>query len=338
MKKRLFYLDFIRALSVLFIIVFHFNCSIGSHGVYNDVYNVPIIFYDYKNGNLGQIGVSLFFIISGAGLMLSNQHKFNIKEYIKKRFFAIFPLFYFAYFCVTCYYFMRYASLNPFGVGRRKISFVLTILGMDGYLSPIIPNYYIIGEWFLGCIILLYFLFPLLRLLLLKTKSYVAIISVFVLYIITIQLYSLEIYPIEYFVTARICEFFFGMFAVVYLPEMKKSYCYIAMVIVIIWFVLYIPLAQIHKTVIMGIALYIILAYIGQHIPELYCKPFYNISKYSYPTYLLHHVIIEQICSRFENIHFSLLETYFLLLICFIAIITFTLLFHQLYVQIKRII
>lgn len=65
MKKRVFYLDFIRALSALFIIVFHFNCSIGGHEIYKSVSNIPIIFYEYKNGNLGQIGVSLFFIISG---------------------------------------------------------------------------------------------------------------------------------------------------------------------------------------------------------------------------------------------------------------------------------
>lgn len=331
MRQRVFYLDFIRAMSVVFIVIFHFNCSIGSHGIYSEVYDIPIVFYAYKNGNLGQIGVSLFFIISGAGLMLSNQQEFNIREYAKKRLRAIYPMFYLAYFCVTCYFFLRYASLNPFGVKRSKISFILTILGMDGYLSPIVPNFYILGEWFLGCIILLYILFPLLRKIMLTIQPWVATVGVFIIYILVVNFYYFETYPIQYFVLARICEFFFGMLAVIYISKIKKWHLCVAITIVIIWFIWYIDLAEIHKTVIMGIALYIIFAYIGQHFPEIWQKPFQILSKYSYPAYLLHHVIIEQICSRFENAHFSLFETYFLLLICFISIIFFTWLFIKLY-------
>lgn len=335
MKKRVFYLDFIRALSVVFIIIFHFNCSIGSHGIYNNVSSAPIIFYEYKNGNLGQIGVSLFFIISGAGLMISNYQNINMKEYIKKRIFAIFPMFYFAYFCVTCYYFVRYASLNPFGVGRSNASFLLTILGMDGYLSPVIPNFYFIGEWFLGAIILFYFLFPILRKLLLKVP-HITVVCVLILYIITTTFYSFESFPIEYFIGARICEFFFGMYSVVYFPEMRRWQLCIAGMIAAIWFVWYIPLAQIHKTVVMGIALYVIFAYIGQHISGSFRQPFYSISKYSYQVYLLHHVIIEQICTRFDNMPISLFEIYFLLLTCFIFIVAIVVIFNILYSAVKK--
>lgn len=224
MKKRIFYLDFIRALSFIFIVIFHFNVSIGAHNIYVNSTNIPIIFYDYKNGNLGQIGVSLFFIISGAGLMLSNKENFNLKHFFNKRIFSLFPMFYLAYFLVTCYYFIRYASLNPFGVMRGKASFVWTILGMDGYLAPLIPNYYLLGEWFLGCIILLYCLFPVLRYLLIKMNKYVSILLVGLIYIITVQFYPFENYPIEFFVIARMLEFFFGMFVIMYIPKIKGLY------------------------------------------------------------------------------------------------------------------
>lgn len=337
MKKRVFYLDFIRALSVIFIIVFHFNCVIGAHGVYQNVERIPIIFYQYKNGNLGQIGVSLFFIISGGGLMLTRQHEFKTKEYVKKRFFAIFPMFYLAYFCVTCYYFVRYASLNPFGVLREKASFILTILGMDGYLSPVIPNYYIIGEWFLGCIILFYFLFPFLRMLLLKTNLWISTICVFVIYAVAVNFYPFDSFPIEYFVLSRIMEFFFGMVAVQYISKIKKWHLCISCIMLVALFGWYIPVPQIYKTTIMGISLYIILAYIGQHISECYQNPFYIISKYSYPAYLLHHVIIDQICCRFDGIVLSLFDTYFLLIVCIIAIILCTFLYNKLFVFIQKI-
>ena len=86
----------------------------------------------------------------------------------------------------------------------------------------------------------------------------------------------------------------------------------------------------------MGISLYVIFAYVGQHIPESFQHPFCSISRYSYPTYLLHHVILEQICSRFENIKLSLSETYFLFIVCIAVIMITTILFYNLYERIRN--
>ena len=337
MNKRVFYLDFIRALAAFMIIVFHFNVSVGSHGVYNNSSTLPIIFYEYKNGNLGQIGVSLFFIISGGGLMLSCEKEFEVLQYIRKRILAIFPMFYTAYFIVLCYYFFRYLSLNPFGVLRDKWTFVLTVIGMDGYLSSVISNYYLIGEWFLGCIILFYFLFPLLRYLLLKTGPWISMGCVLAVYLLTVYIYPFREYNIEYFVFARIVEFFLGMLSVKYFQKIKGWQFGIALIVIAIWLVFFVPIAQIHKTVLMGIFMYIVLAYIGQNIGIKYQKSFMIISKYSYPVFLLHHVIIEQICARFENTHLALGDTYFLLMICIIAIAGFTVLFSKFFKEFKNI-
>ena len=145
-------------------------------------------------------------------------------------------MFYLAYFIVLAYYFVRYTSLNPFGVEREKWTFILTLIGMDGYLCPVVPNYYFLGEWFLGCIILLYILFPVLRLLLLKTNTYVAIAIIGVVYICTIEFYPFENYPIEYFVLARLLEFFLGMFVVEYMPKIRKNVVCIAGLMVVLFF------------------------------------------------------------------------------------------------------
>ena len=338
MKKKVFWLEFIRALSVVFIVIFHFNCSIGAHGVYMNSSSCPIIFYEYKNGNLGQIGVSLFFIISGTGLMLSNRENFNLKNYFKKRIMALYPMFYLAYFLVTGYYFMRYASLNPFGVPRSKISFVLTVLGLDGMLSPVIANYYVLGEWFLGAIIILYILFPALRLFLIKTPKAVAFIVMVIIYIVIVQTYSFTSYPIEYFALARSMEFFFGMFVAVYVTEVKRWMLIICSIILGCWFFIDIPLAQIYKTSIMGGVLFSIFAFIGQKIPSRIERIFKLIGKYSYPTFLLHHIVIEQIVSRFDNVKLSLFETYFLLLVVVGAIVLFVYLFNKIFLKIKSVI
>lgn len=179
-------------------------------------------------------------------------------------------------------------------------------------------------------------MFPLLRRLLVRKGARIAWACVLIIYILTTFFYNFEIYPIEYFVLSRVCEFFFGIFAAIYLPEIKRWHMCIAVIAVIIWSSFDVPLPQIHKTVIMGISLYIILAYIGMRVPELWHSIFCSISKYSYPAYLLHHVIIEQICSRFDNIKLGLCETVFLFMVCIVILIISTLLFYKIFTEIRN--
>lgn len=54
---------------------------------------------------------------------------------------------------------------------------VLSVLGLDGYALPYTPTFYKVGEWFLGCLILLYVLFPLL-LRLQKNRAWAAALAV----------------------------------------------------------------------------------------------------------------------------------------------------------------
>lgn len=50
-KERIFYLDFIRALSVIMIVTFHFNCSLGTVGISG--FNK--IFANFTNGDWEQL-------------------------------------------------------------------------------------------------------------------------------------------------------------------------------------------------------------------------------------------------------------------------------------------
>lgn len=84
-NERLFYLDFIRAFATVSILLTHFNA------IYLYI-NPPmpekaVITTTVANIYIGNFGVSLFFIISGAALMYVYQEKCNLKDYFKKKIF-----------------------------------------------------------------------------------------------------------------------------------------------------------------------------------------------------------------------------------------------------------
>lgn len=318
-KLRLNYLDFIRTLSMLSIIVFHFNITARAHNVY--IGDTPIIFYDYLNGNLGHIGVSLFFIISGVGLSYTYGDQLNLKIYYKKRWLGIFPMFYLSWIVGILYYFFRYQSLNPFCIEREHWTFILTLLGMDGYMVDLIPNYYILGEWFLGCIILMYLVFPVL----VWIKKKIGITKLFLIYIIIyiliVQLYCFSI-QIDKFVFTRVIDIIFGMFVVERIKKVKWYHIIPALLIILIWFKVYLNINQMYKITIFGMALFLILMYIGQMLGNYGKKIFGIFSKYSYAAFLCHHIVLDQICTYYDGKTYGLIETYFVLIICIVVIFT----------------
>ena len=91
--------------------------------------------------------------------MHSNKEKIELKKYYEKRFLRIYPMFWIAY--TTLFLYNFYCNKHIPYLNNFKL--IISYLGMDGYLSYLIPNFYIIGEWFLGAIILIYILFPVLR-------------------------------------------------------------------------------------------------------------------------------------------------------------------------------
>lgn len=315
-KERLFYLDFIRAMSIFFIVIFHFYSFLNSISVFSGM-----ILYGYY-GYLGSIGVSLFLIISGASLMYVYQDNFSLKNFFSKRFIAIYPMFWTAYAIAFLYLFFMYKAINH---SVSKWTSILTIFGMDGYLWSVIPNYYILGEWFLGFIILFYIGFPFLRKLVLsKPKS--LIFLVVIIYIVVVEKYSFN-FPITQFLFARLPEFLFGMYFIKYIKNIK-IYPFLGALSICIIF-LFINISHIinildsYITTIVGVSSFIVFAFIGQHLRSQLLKyPFIFISKYSYAICLVHHVIIIQLANSFIGRTITLFESYCLfIIICVVTII-----------------
>ena len=206
-NKRIFSFDFIRVFAMVMIVVFHYNV----YCIDTEIESGFILFLRYANGTMGHIGVSLFFILSGASLMYAYGEKLELKDYFKKRFLSIYPL----YWIVYAAFFTHFYIINRLPMVHSRKTLALSVLGMDGYLNYLIPNYYLVGEWFVGCIIFIYLIFPLLRRLVLKRPGATAVITA-LLYIPYLRFYPFQMEEQRMFLT-RIPEVLFGMYFVCYI-------------------------------------------------------------------------------------------------------------------------
>lgn len=158
-KPRLFYLDLIRTVALISILIIHFNASVtGYFTLPHKIFTSTLPFGIY----LGDFGSTLFFIVSGASLCYTAPERFETKAFYKKRFRAVYPMFWLAW--VLCFS-IRFVTRPGSYAGARTITLVLTVLGLDNFAVAagwVGQDFACVGEWFLGSILFLYLLFPLL--------------------------------------------------------------------------------------------------------------------------------------------------------------------------------
>lgn len=294
-KKRLVYIDVLRVLSMVTILVCHFLNAILTYGV-----TVPweVSLTPLFRVYLGNVGVSVFFILSGASLMCTYAGNLDVKKYAKKRFLGIYPMFWTAYAAAFLYFFVKD---TVFIKSAPNVTFIWTILGMDGYLTWYGANFYLLGEWFLGCLLLLYVLFPFLKRGVEKQWMVVTAI-VAVVMIAGPIVYDGKI-PVENFFLFRTAEFLFGM-AFVYFGKKVKWPAAVAaaVILVILQFVDLSFIPTVYRNPVIGISLFLLITFLCENIclPRLFrlCK---NIAPYCYPVFLVHHIILHELFTRFSN-------------------------------------
>lgn len=313
-KEKLFYLDFVRVISMLIIVTYHFFV----HFAENSIVGTNII-----NDKWGKIGVALFFMISGSALMYNYKEKLTIKEYAKKRFIGIYPMFWIAYSLGYIYLFYSTKSSNMWGLPFWKI--IISILGMDGYLGSYTQTMYILGEWFLGCIVIIYILFPILRILINKYPK-ITIIVATIIYLLTFFLYNDNFkMPLGRTIIVSCYAFLLGMYAI----KIKKIKLWQMAIALIIGSVGYFISSEntnlqifICKTT--AYCWFIVFSYIGQKTDINVIKNIFSIiSKYSYAIFLVHHYLIIKIETLFQNQTYGIVGTVLLYLTCWIIIIIF---------------
>lgn len=308
-------LDIVRGLSTIIIVWFHYSCALVEYGF--DGFSNYL--YHYANNYWGTLGVNLFFLLSGAGLWLGYAKNCDLKAYYKRRWLKIFPMF---YLCLLPFYFLNAVLVKKdFFYGGSPWKMLLSLIGMDGYLRGAMNNYYVTGEWFLGVIILLYLLFPLLRRLLFSKAASLAFTAVLFALCCIDEQAGLSLIAGRGWFGYYLFVFWLGMLLIKYekalLVRVKWHACLPPII-----FLLFVKLPVPWKNDMLSIALSLCVVMLflcfdrAGWRPVLFTAFCRQISKYSYAIFLVHHVIIDlffKVCFPIIN---SRNAPAFLLLLC----------------------
>ncbi|QLA06274.1 acyltransferase family protein [Enterobacter ludwigii] len=182
---------------------------------------------EYLTGGVGRLGVSLFFMISGA-LEYISLKRYNLREYYVKRACSVLIPYNIVYFItgltlLLLGVYFRYPQ-NPLEhdlMGERGIlSLIPSFIGIDHYLHGIwgIRTAYLTGEWFIGCIILLYVIAPLIF----RTMQRLPLLTMVVAISVSVLCYDTTIVNPYWSAKVRISDFTFGMLFMHFLPWFSR--------------------------------------------------------------------------------------------------------------------
>ena len=314
-KPRVFYLDLIRALATLLIVLTHFNFHLKDHGGGYVLTFQPFGIY------VGDLGVSLFLIISGAALTLTYRRPINLKRFYWKRFLNIYPMFWTAWVLGTFYYFLI-SNGRPPNAGPAK-SFIFTLLGVDGLVSAFgWPTMYLLGEWFLGFILLYYVVFPLILWAIdrFPVVTGVVILAAYAATAVIMHRYFSG-YPSSMVLTTRLPELAFGSYFVLYVRRVHWVTVIPAAAVLAVSAMLPEKIPEDVGTTIVGISAFLILVVAGRYVAIQPVRAFVGlIARYSYPIFLVHHVVIWHLSQRIDVYGLFPLQRYMLLAAEFVLI------------------
>lgn len=158
MKKRIYSLEHIRSISCIFILLFHSVLFIGLNmkGVDDLVLKNENLF---KTNNFivslileGHVFVSLFLVISGFILVITTSENIKYKEFLKKRFLRIYPL----------YGFMVFLGVFVYPDRFELIKFI-SMLTIFNNINSLNLSPFTDASWTVSVLIIFYILFPFLN-------------------------------------------------------------------------------------------------------------------------------------------------------------------------------
>jgi len=309
-KEKLQSIIFIRAFCCMGIVIFHYFCD--SNGKFK-------LLYKTANSDFGFMFVTSFFCISGAVLYYNYPKIISFKSFYYKRWKSILIPYYICF----LYFFSRnvFRSHKLFYYGNWPKIF-LSIIGIDGYLSYKIKSYYLVGEWFLGAIIVIYILYPIILFIVNKNNI---IINNIILSFSYFLMYNKNIFIIDKTrnIITCIASFYFGIETIrykkIYLGN-KKSF--------VVSFFLFIFLCLIKIKIkcdllvhqLHGFSLFIFLNHIGKYVMKSKINIIVvEINNLSYSIYLFHRKILFDVFSLHNPVewysHLVLLSVIILLTI-----------------------
>ncbi len=320
-KERLYNIEFIRAICALGIILFHF--AKASACVNSTI--LPIC----AKESFGEIIVTIFFILSGGMLYLNNSTVPSPIAFYKKRARSIYPSYYLGYVITTA---ILLATGYSFYRGQKLWTALLTILGVDGYFRYLGDNFYMLGEWFLGAIIILYLLYPILTFLINRIEAITAVFILGLFVWINID----NIFTISLFRNTISCllSFYLGMLFFKHRSFIENKWTTIAAALIFISIALFIYPAELSLAAdniymhLMGVAAFILLYQLGRIFTALApLRGFFSfLGSLSFEIFLFQHSVISFVLSR--NNPMGRTEAYTVLLLIVIVTVLLAWMLH----------
>ena len=332
-KQRIYNLDFIRAVAVVMILLTHYNANfIGFNGPVqlNKVILTAFPFHIY----IGDLGVGLFLLISGASMYHVYVNKqLNLVSFAKKRLFHILPMFYISYVLAFFYNFWMNKGFSHEGVSLKWG--ISTIFGFDSLMQTSgFPSFMLVGEWFLGLIMIVYLLFPLIKIFFEKQMLLTLCIAIFLFVIIqSIQDVNNHYWLLIQYTVGLIPVFIFGMALQKYVKVCANllSVCLSIMILAVTSLVKFDFIAPKIMMAIVSIAVFIILLNVSKYFEQKLIKRVVTwLVKYSYPIFLIHHFLINKVVLHFDLLTISRLDSYILFAFCLCLIFPISVLIYHL--------
>ena len=174
---------------------------------------------------------------------------------------------------------------------------------------------YLLGEWFLGFILLYYLVFPVL-LWAIDRFPVITGVVLLVVYVATIVIMSRYFpgYPSAAVLTTRLPELAFGSYVVLYIRRIHWATVLPAAAVLAASAMFPGRIPEDVGTTIVGISVFLILVMAGRYVAIQPVRALVSlIATYSYPIFLVHHVVIEQVLKKIDVAGFSRLQCYMLL-------------------------
>lgn len=287
-QRKIAALDFIRAVCAVGIVVYHISSYTSP--------DAPKLLHDYANGTFGSVYVGIFLLISGFVLQYHYRQIPSVKEFYYKRWRSIFPMFYVAW---AYYYLQNVISAGRLFYNGSPLRMILTVLGLDGYFLYRGANYYIVGEWFLGAIVLLYAMYPLLAKIVRswgwRTLLVMLPLWVWQLHTDVFEIYTSRnlIYCCGYFLTGMLIEKY-GLYKNKIIRSAAFALCAV---------LLFVPIAGLEweKCIVLSVSMFFVLFAVGEQVMKLpvLSRVFAFIGGISFPIYLVQNKVGMSIVSRF---------------------------------------
>ncbi|ENM5551113.1 acyltransferase [Shigella flexneri] len=324
-------IDTLRVTACIFVIISHYGYIFSQ----TRLSFIP----SFYGGVLGQVGVSLFFFISGYLAFISLDRKNTIDYFLDKGVRILTPY-------IITYFFISLLLILLSYLNKEIINTVplVSIMTTGGQYTRIIPVFFALdgilnahfsydflfltGEWFIGCVIMLYVISPIVFHVM---NTFTFKRNIFFLFVITITTFPISNisssflnFPFWFF-ACRLPEFMVGMLAFKYKNKLQKNTTVILSVVICILTVLLIGpnefktnIVNHQLSIIPLMCISIIIYKAALIINKKFNLYFFNsYAKCIYISMLIQHVVIYRLTSIIEINNASVFGYLFILLMVF---------------------